>query len=380
MFVIAISITVAYAQYTPNDSAFVGQFKGMYYEQVLNKVWNEVKDLNKIKYPNPNLVQPGDTLYMPLGQIHVVKDIRNHDGRHDCMWDAAELFMWNTIFPIQNGTYHAPQSTAPKSDTAKVTAPAATKDDAQLFLDMLPWLAVISVCIVLSILLLGRRKSTPEPEEPSNAFCDNPPDFETASDEEIHDAVQASVNRALGRNFEVLEVVPGLITGLQTVTFSNGTTRDEEFNNVQGYRARVRDKKTGRERDLYGQQICMNPLGTSVASEFSGTFTPDDDTLPPSRIPFLENEQVDVINRHQTEGTEVTIDDLPGEDIEPAAETVITSTLTPTADGRLHITKLQVSPERGMTIEGSEIAITIEDLHSLLYQVTGKHPNDLKKE
>lgn len=368
--------TIAHGQITPLDSAYAAQFNGMYYDRVLAKVCEEVKYLNRVKYPNPDLVNPGDTLQMPLGQIHVVEDVLSH-GRHDCMWDASEHFMWSTIFPIQQGTYRTPQTVTAIPETVHVAEPAPA--------DRRPWFVLYWYWIVIGFLVIALLVMKNRRQDQSNAFVERPPHFANDPDTVVRPTAEAALHRVYGRNIRIVgDIERGYINGEQIVFFSDGTTQRQVFANEPGYRTTI-EFPDGTRRQVVSRWSCFNPLNSAIDAQHKGTFRAEgSDTA--QEIPAISVEQIAAVSGNIT-GSEqqLTADDVPGA-VKPftdKTDDALTTTLTesapvqPVTEPTMHFTKIQMSKEKGINLEG-EIDMTVAQLHDLAYQFTGRRPEDGK--
>lgn len=310
---------------TPSDISYLEMYRGMTDEQAVAKAWVHVCGRNRALYPDLNLVRPGDAILLPLAKDVYVAQA----GGRDCMWEAAKYYVATTVKPYLTGMLIQP--TPPKPETVKVEVPVTVPADTSWW-EKHWYLWPIAMVIFWLLWRANRRKPEPE-EEPTYAFDDYPPDYATADNEEVREAVQDSIDQSLGRNFEVLDTVRGRINGTQRVFFSNGTCRDEEFENAEGVCATVRDKKTGRIRKVYCLWACLNPLASSIDSDFQGTFTPEGEFQTADVIPRISVDQVDAFNRHIRSGeTNLSIDDLPGNDLPEPKKEVTPDTETATTE------------------------------------------------
>ena len=121
-------------------------------QKPFNQVFRETVELNKTRFADVNLIQPGDTVLLPnktgIGTEAWVADypIYLEGGkRHDCMWRITERYMDSELitFPV---------------DTAKVNTPVPTLEGETDWRWL--WLLLLLIPITGLYLFLDWRRST----------------------------------------------------------------------------------------------------------------------------------------------------------------------------------------------------------------------------
>ncbi len=367
---------------SPSDSVYLEGYRHLSHERQIALAWLHVKGRNSYSYPNPDLVMPGDTLLIPLGNYYVARS-----GGTDHMWNAAALFVAKIVRPYLDGVLPVvvPTPTVDSSTVSDTMAAVNTHDGLRI-----PWWGYV----LLGLILLGialfawynsrsqrhnEETATSEREqyERSLKFVPDPPSFKKAADDEVVRTADEAAKRAFGRGVQVIGPVErGYISGEQQMFNANGTHRFETFANEPGYRARVRFAN-GTERLVVCRWACFNPVYSLADAEFTGTFRPEGSSVA-QEIPRISGMQTSMLyNSINGSEREFTADDLPDTTDGHSQEASKPAT-TSSTPGKHSFTKLMVSKEKGLTAEG-DIQLSTNELYNVLYQVTGRHPNDLKK-
>jgi len=118
-----------------------------------NQVFRETVELNKNRFADVNLIQPGDTVLLPnktgIGTEAWVADYPIYlegEKRHDCMWRITERYMDSELitFPV---------------DTVKVVVPAPVPEEEKADWRWLWWLLLLIPIITLILYLLWRQRT-----------------------------------------------------------------------------------------------------------------------------------------------------------------------------------------------------------------------------
>ncbi len=368
---IATVVTIvvkAQGTYSPQDSSYLEQFRGEPASKIVPQVWLDECRLNRIRYPDSNMVRAGDTLLLPTNKRYIVEGNQGSDH----MWRAAMSFAQNTVLPYLNHHQNVVSTVANTSKTAIL--------DPILF-----WFLIAAVLLILLVMLWFIRKNLLDRRHPFVAR-QNIPDFENASDEEVEEVVENALRQIYGRNFEIVGPIQrGYIDGTMTSFFANGSQRNEEFHDEPGFRARLRFNDR-HERLVVSRWSCFNPCWTAQDAQFSGTFTPVDE-MHPQRIDRITNEELGDLTqniRRTNRGEEPAVDPIPpaepkeearvegrpGQEPKPESQKETPApAVEKTEEGKLHFTKVQISNEKGLNLEGN-FDLTPKELQELITRVT----------
>lgn len=370
-----LSQPITAVELSPSDSAYLEQYRIMDGDQRIARAWRHTVGRNSYSYPNPDSVLPGDELLTPLGTYCIAES-----GGTKHMWRAAELFVATIVNPYFNGTLPTPPLPEPDTLISGDTAVVVAGDSSDL--TAIYWLAGILILVALGILLFSRyndrqRKQMEDDARAETAkreydrkFVPEPPDFKTVSTDEANRTATTAAQSVFGRGVEIVgDIERGYITGTQVMFNADGTSCTETFSNEPGYRATVRFAD-GTERLVVCRWACFNPCYSSTGAEFTGTFRPSGSKTA-EEIPRITADQTTALEQ-SIKGSEdvLTADDVPQteQQIEEAAET---SDATPEADGKLHLTEVMISKDKGVKVVGPSVILTFDELLLLTSVATG---------
>ncbi|MFA6099087.1 MAG: hypothetical protein WCV50_06155 [Patescibacteria group bacterium] len=397
MVALAFFATGAGSQYvaavpTPADSSYLEQFVGKPYSVNQSRVWLDICALNRDRFPDSNKVQPGDTIRMPLGKTYVAQS-----GAADHMWTASVSFMGSEVMPYLMGfwsyTHAAKPDTQPNAPKTTTTVVQATNYGWWCW--QIVGLIIVGG-IIIAILLLNRNrkrneesaKSASEQLERNRRFVPDPPDFEHSQERVVAAHAEDALRRTLGPNFKrVGPVVKGKANGTLTAINADGTTQTQQFNDELAYAMDVEGPDGTRFR-LFCRWGCFNLVAGSVGASFVGTFSPIDGSTP-MIVPAMTSELIDKITQKvRGDDIELSAAEFPGAVTAEVTPTIVTPVKTaadaivtdkPKSDGIMRFTKVQLSAEKGINLEGDDICLSVDQLFELVYQVTGRLPKEVKQ-
>ncbi len=354
-----------------SDVSYLEQYRSMSGTERISKAWLDIKGRNSYLHPNPDVVMPGDEILLPIGFGPYMAKA----GGKDHMWRAAEYYVATYVEPYLNGTVPANMAESPqKPDSVKVEVPVIVPTYMNWW--ERNWLLLLIMLLVASIVWLANRKKQAKPPEevPSTNFVDDPPDFYQTSDPGVTSLAQSSLQRALGRGITVIGTPErGFITGEQDIFYIDGECKTEHFDNEPGFRARIKFPD-GQERLVVCRWACFNPCWSSASAVFRGTFRVMNSDVAET-IPTISQDGMVAVTESIAGGeNDLTADALP----ESPKQAEPSATSDPTQPKKLRVTKLMASQDKGLTLEG-DCEVTIDEVYNLLYQVTGRHPDELKK-
>lgn len=354
---VAVCATSASPQRVLQDNSYLEKFREMPLDRLIPAVWLDVCDLNRVKYPDLNCIQPGDTILLPLGLFTIAQP-----GGGDHLWSAAQSFAHSKVAPFLGG-YVVPDSprVSPMNPTqSEPDEPEVTGKLQRLF----PLLILLVIIAGVYAWWLSSRSR--------NSFVRRPPDFRQASDAAVTPVAESALQTALGRGVQIVGPVErGFINGEQVMFYANSSSRRETYVNEPGFRARVRFPN-GQERTVVCRWACFNPCWSASDSSFRGTFLPQG-AQTAQQIPAISNAGVDAVLRTISAGEgNVSPEMIPETDSAAAVSTVL-----PAAEGKMRLTKLQITDGKGVIIEG-DFEISVGEVHDMLYQITGRRATDGK--
>lgn len=340
MFVVAVFISNA-EPYTNDPYIFIYEymegFRDLEINKMIDKIWLEVLDLNK-DYPDPDFIQPGDIIKLPLHYKFVAK---NEPVGADHMWSASEWFADRVIMPYLEG---------------------AITEQKEKTLGYRVWwvwlfsfiLILLSVILFFSLLFRSRER---------RAFVSKPPPFDAPDSNIRHISEQVLGNVFGDRGLEIVgEIERGHINGTQVVFYANGTRRIENFEDEPGYRARIRFFN-GNERIVVSRWECFNPCWSAASAHFRGTFTPL--AGEPEEIPEIFPEEAENLSARIRDLATTRQQEEPEPTTPPP-----TPEATP-ADKKIKFTKVQFSFDKGLNLEG-DFSLTVKELKALIVQIKDK--------
>lgn len=369
---------------SPVKGQYLEQFRDMSPEQMINKIWLDVCAMNRGRYPDSNKVQPGDTIQLPLGQYYVAQR-----GGTDHMWRAAIWFTDALVQPyLRFG--NAPDTNQPV--VAEVQGPSVPTTSNGISL----WWLLILIPILVGIGWASNRL------QQAKKFVRVPPHFKGGTDEVVRPAAETALRSALGHGIQIVgNIERGVINGTQVMFNADGTSQTETFVNEPGYRAIVRFPN-GEMRIVVCRWSCFNPVWSLKDADFAGTFTPVGfkakdpilrmdpqgveqlessirgsesivaDDLPANAI-VTSQPLLDLLETARSEAPKVGKTDVQVASVPTAVERQTAIAVPGTAD----LTKLQFFKDGGVVMEG-RLNLTVQDLHGMLYQITGRHPSQLE--
>ncbi|NMC51466.1 hypothetical protein GYA54_01910, partial [Candidatus Kuenenbacteria bacterium] len=175
-------------------------------------------------------------------------------------------------------------------------------------------------------------------------FINQPPDFWSATEEEVSAAAHEALLPTAGQGFQFIGPVQrGILNGEQTGFYRGGGRQKEHFHNEPGFRARIRTS-AGKEFMVHCKWACFNPCWGIEGAEFKGTFTPIGGST--QSVPEISDDTADKIGKAIGTGKEVF-----DEEILPAEEPISTPVTTdePTAEAGA-----AAEPEKPATAESAK--------------------------
>lgn len=350
-------------QLAPADSSYLEQFRGKSFGEIVPKVWLEVCAMNRAQYPDSNLVFPGDVIALPLGKQYVAKP-----GGTDHMWQASTYFSNEAVMSYLLGDTAVPVVTQP----VQVVEEESKSGSSNFGL----WVLIVAALVVASLYLFRFWRSKRKP------FVKHPPDFRAATDAQVRPVAEAALGRAFGQGTQIIgRIERGTISGRQVIFFGGGPHTTETYRNEPGYRARVRFQD-GTETSVVSRWSCFNPVWSAVWAEFEGTFTPEGGQPEAiERISDAQAAHLGVAMQEIASGREPTVSVstiIPGRQPAPVAGPTPAPPAAAVAEEReekLHLTKVQISSEKGLNLEG-DIPLSVEELKELIAQVKGEAPKE----
>ncbi|MFH1161778.1 MAG: hypothetical protein V1696_00650 [Candidatus Jorgensenbacteria bacterium] len=370
VLVLAVSTVGALAQvpqFSFVDSSYLEQFRGKTFGEIVPKVWLDVCARNRVLYPDSNLVLPGNIVVLPLGEFYTAKP-----GGMDHMWQASVYFANEVAIPYLQKDTHAAKTVAP------IVPAVPVKTETGDF----PWgLAIFMIVLVAALMylfywLVFKRTVVPPPFIAEERI----PDFQQATPEQLLPLAQEGLGRIYGeKNFEIVgPIEKGTIgDGTLTMFYADGSHRNETYHDEPGFRAHLRFKD-GSESLIVSRWSCFNPCYTAQSAEFSGTFTPEGSDQPQMIERITEAEAGDIGEniRRIARGEEVVVGPsvaAPVQELPVAPKTKAPATAPADAEPEKEIkaTKLQISCEKGITIEG-ETNLSFDQLKQLTELIVAK--------
>ncbi len=157
------------------------------------------------------------------------------------------------------------------------------------------------------------------------------------------------------QQFTVLETTPGRIWGGLNVRYADGREVPRRLNGERAYQARVRFPDPhlsllGREETLYMLQGCGNDLRYGGISRY----LPGPDFRFEADQPVVTAVASQVTAPPVQSASETKLSEAPQQEPQP---------------DRMNLTKVQISRERGLTLEGDKIPLTVEELQELVKSI-----------
>lgn len=369
---------------TEQDSAYLNRFEGMGYPSIESRVWLDVCALNRWRYPDSNLIQPGDVIFLPLGMQYVVES-----GGRDHMWRASAHFSERVVRPYITTARFSSYLQSVLDSVDRESSGNKQKEGSWSNLV----LAIILVLLIGVILLIWLWViiANSEKNKREGSFIKSPPDFHTAADSQVRPIAEQALRRVLGGEFEIIgEIERGTLNGVFTVFFANGSRRTETYKDEEGFRARIRFAN-GTERVLACRWECFNPCWSAKDAKFNGTFTPVGDK--PKEVAKISPEQASHLSANIRDIKAdlkpiAPIADVIPENAEPSSISPAPSVSTTSPDAspkaeapmsseKLRLTKFQVSADKGLNLEG-DITVTVEELQAIVKQIVEGSKDEAK--
>lgn len=302
-------------------------------QKPFSQVFQETVELNKTRFEDVNLIQPGDTVLLPnktgIGTEAWVADYPIYlEGvkRHDCMWRITERYMDSELitFPV---------------DTVKVVVPAPAPEEEKADWRWLWWLLLLIPIIALILYLLWRQRTVLDRGQViPGGLSDNA-------------AAAATQIQAISPGARIARVERGRITGDRRrrimVMFNNGPRLISLEPGQSAYRVTELNGNI-----TYYLQHCGNLAGVIANGRFvlpeGWTFVPDAEANTVWERQSTENQEVVTKEEKQTPPTPAPV---PAEII-PVPVSDIVSAIK--AIGEV------TAPVSKMTIKNGELDITVE--------------------
>jgi hypothetical protein len=306
---------------------------------------------------------PENIIAMPVSHYYIATA-----GGKSHMWDAAVYFANEVVMPYLNGTLRVYANSVPPDSSVKTEVKARTNYD-WLFYVFLAAVALWILSMALKSAKARRKMANPPFIAPERV-----PDPSTATQEQLRPLVQEAFGRVYGeRNFDVIgDVQGGIIDGPQTIFFLDGSHQIQNFNEEDGFRARLRFKSNGVESLVVGKLGCFNLCWSAERSEFSGTFTPYGSNQP-ERIERISESQAGDIGeniRRIGRGEEAVVEPPPAAPVQepPAASEPSESKKS---DSPISLTEIQISDGR-VTLKGDRINLSFGELMEVIREASPK--------
>ncbi|MBW2647692.1 MAG: hypothetical protein JRE23_16255 [Deltaproteobacteria bacterium] len=382
---INLSKPITAVKLSQSDSTYLEEYRFLPDSVKVGKAWRHICGRNSYELDSLDIVLPGYQILLPLGFTPLVAKA----GGSDHLWSAAEYYVDTYVDPYLNGTLPIvpweSDSVIPDDSTATATTINSSET---------PWwhwliVGLVILWIVLFVLYLNRDKKRTDDSskralaelDRSRKFVPDPPVFKISSTEEANRNAESAAQSVFGRNVEIVgDIERGYISGEQVIFNADGTSSRETFTNEPGYRARVKFPN-GNERVVVCRWACFNPCYSSVDAEFTGTFRPEG-SKNAEEIPAITKDQTTAVEQSIQGGDkELTAEDIPGSDVDETTESdkEATDVFQPKEDGKLNFTSLRVSEKGGLTAEG-DFKLSTDELFKILFQITGRHADDLNKD
>ncbi|MDP2815198.1 MAG: hypothetical protein Q8O19_00790, partial [Rectinemataceae bacterium] len=266
--------------------------------EVVPKIWAVIVSQNQDRFPNPDLVMPGEVIVLPNGSHYIAQS-----GGTDHMWKAAEWYTCNVVYPYVIDDTTTTTSTASVKNTTNVVTDTNDKGD---WWHWWYWIPIAAL-----VIWVAHRY------QHSLRFVADPPDFRSGSDEMVRANAEAAARTAFGQVQIVGNIERGTINGEQIMFNRDGSSQIETFHNEPGYRARVRFSN-GTERVVVSRWSCFNPCWSRVNSQFNGVFTPTGSKVA-DPIPAIQSNQIERVRQSIRGGEQrLRAEDLPSVPSVPA--------------------------------------------------------------
>lgn len=376
---IDLSEPFTYVSLSQSDSTYLDEYRFLTDEGKISRAWRHICGRNSMEFADSNVVKEGDYILVPLGNYYTVKKT---DGK-DHMWRAAECFVANIVNPYLNGTLFVPDNVTlfiPSLDQPSV--PADSGSAYPWWYWLIAGLFILGIALFAWYLTRDKQKTDDSAKEAAaqlerdRKFIPDPPDFKTTSTDEANRNAEIAGQSAFGRDVTIIgDIERGYINGEQKMFNADGSSSKQTFTNEPGYRATVRFPD-GSERQVVCRWGCFNPCWSATDAEFKGTFKPENSSTA-EEIPVIEPDQVTALEQSISGGdNKLSADDVPETDVSKSVEPVEEAADDAGADGTMRFTRVQISTDKGINLEGEGIRLTVDNLHNLVYQITGRRPGD----
>jgi hypothetical protein len=343
---------------TAADSAYLESFLGKSFDQQVAKTWTDICALNRERFPDSNMVKPGDIIALPLRRSYFAM-MAPQGASH--MWRASVVFVEEVV-----GKYADERMQhillAPRPDSTNMGSVAQKEyKPGRGIINMFLYIFLI----LLGIGLLGLLARHLQNASRRRAFVKNPPPT-NAPDSQVRPLAERALQQTYGRDFQIIgDIERGVANGRQTMFNSDGSSEVVNFYNEPAFRARIRFNN-GTEKLVVCRWSCFNPCVNHVNSAYKGTFTPGGGQ--PEVIENVSEKEVrdmrENIRRIAREEKIVA----PPVFSRPGSPAPVKPPTTKT-DNKMHLTKVQISLEKGINLEGPDIPITVAELKALVAQL-----------
>lgn len=374
LMVAAFAVTADAQVLSSADSSYLEQFRGETYRNILPRVWLNVCALNQERYPDLDVVHPGDTILLPLGRQYVAKA---GDGNH--VWQASAYFTNMLLTP-----YLTSEGETNGDEMLDAIREQSESGSYWSVNRSILWIVIVVALGTWTFLLLYSAKKRRKP------FAWVIPSFTGASDDQVRPIAEHAFQGAFGRGFEIVGPIErGVINGKQRVFFASGHHETQNFSNEPGCRARLRFQD-GTEALVVSRWACFNPVWSATNVRFRGTFTPQGGR--PEEIPAISEALASHFGAVIREVRGGNVPAAPASSFVPGRQPVpvpeapqrteappATPTEEPKQDGKLlKLTKVQFSRDKGLNLEG-DIPISVEDLKAIIANVQQSKGEDTSK-
>ncbi|MCM2338918.1 MAG: hypothetical protein NDI62_00450 [Burkholderiales bacterium] len=319
--------------------------------------WLEIKNINPS--PNHDSLDVGDTIFVSLGgeKTFYIADPIEVNSK----WAAAVKALRE-----KTGNYK-------DSPTFKISH---KKEDDSAMLILL-----ILLCATIIALIAERiRKQSQIAEaavvetsvQAGPPMIDEAPAFETITKEQMRKDIELVTTRTFHRKFRIIgEVLKGWITGRFVSFFADGSNVVSNFKNEPGYLAYVLFEGEEELKQMVCQAACFNPLYTAVDAEFDGIFLIQNEkeleTGSIINVDRISPEEIKQISHGITmPQEEINLEEMADERVSaPVVETKEKSVSESKVESVMKITRLQISYEKGLNVEG-EFSMEMKEFKDIL--------------
>jgi len=346
---------------TMADSAYLESFLGKSFDQQVAKAWVDICALNRENFPDSNMVQPGNIIMLPLHHIYFAM-MAPQGASH--MWMASVMFVHETVQPYIDKKMQHILLTSP--DTNKTGSSAIRLYNS--FNDDWFWIPMAVILLLAIVVLVTLVKSTLKREHERKAFINNPPPLD-APDSQVCPLAERALRRAYGRDFQIIgDIERGVATGRQIMFNKDGSTENVNFYDEPAFRARIRFSN-GAESLAVCKWACFNPCVNLVSSKYKGTFTPNGgqpEVIENISVKEMRNIRENICHAALSEESASRLSSSSVPAAKPESPVA-----TAKSDGKIRLTKLQISKDKGINIEG-DFTLSIREVNGLVKQVMTK--------